>query len=186
MKKKEDSDIFISLVKGVTPLKKKNNLKKPIPKQKTKFKKNELKKSTTQIKADIPPKIKKTSINTNELNSELQATNRKLKRGKITINKRVDFHGTSLGEARQIFIHTIDECYSKNHRCILFVTGKGINKKPEDNLKPTRLYYGKIRDSFTDWLKEDKIKQKILNVQQAGPKHGGDGAFFVYLRKNKN
>ena len=28
------------------------------------------------------------------------------------------------------------------------------------------------------------VQSKILNIQQANIKSGGDGAFFVYLRKN--
>ena len=44
----------------------------------------------------------------------------------------------------------------------------------------------KIRNEFLNWTHQKTINRKILSVEQAGTSHGGDGAFFVYLRKNKN
>ena len=61
-----------------------------------------------------------------------------------------------------------------------------MRKKPADNFQNNKLYYSEIRNNFINWTSINKVQSKILNVQQAGPKHGGDGAFFVYLRKNKN
>ena len=49
-----------------------------------------------------------------------------------------------------------------------------------------KLFYGKIRNEFIKWTNEKGSGQKILNIEQAGMAYGGDGAFFVYLRKNKN
>ena len=68
----------------------------------------------------------------------------------------------------------------------MFVTGKGSIKKENDYSHETKLYYGKIRNNFINWATHETIQSKILNIQQADIKNGGDGAFFVYLRKNKN
>jgi DNA-nicking Smr family endonuclease len=35
------------------------------------------------------------------------------------------------------------------------------------------------------WIYEKEVASKILTVALAGASYGGDGAFFVYLRKNK-
>ena len=51
---------------------------------------------------------------------------------------------------------------------------------------PQKLFYGKIRNSFLEWVNINEVKIKILSVEKADLKNGGDGAFFVYLRKNKN
>ena len=112
--------------------------------------------------------------------------NKKLKKNKIPINKKIDFHGCSLDDAKKIFFNTINDCFSKNFRCILFVTGKGLIKKETDHLQDAKLYYGKIRNNFLDWANHSAVQSKILNVQQASAKTGGDGAFYVYLRKNNN
>ena len=98
---------------------------------------------------------------------------------------KIDFHGFTTEEAKKKFFETIDSCFFTNKRCILFVTGKGMSTshKAYDN---KRLFYGKIRNEFLNWTHKNTVSKKILSVEQAGPSHGGDGAFFVYLRKNKN
>ena len=109
-----------------------------------------------------------------------------LKKGKVPVNKRVDFHGFSIEEAREKFLDTVNSCFDKNHRCILFITGKGIRKTTSSEYEEGKLYLGKIRNNFLKWLDIKEVHHKILSVQQAGVKNGGDGAFFVYLRKQKN
>ena len=180
MKNKTD-DIFLSLIKGVSPLKKKHKLKKKIPE----FKKNLVNKTTTikkETKEDNKVETKKTQINFSEKNK----TNKKLKKGKVNINKRIDFHGMSVYDAEELFKHSVKYCYEKNLRCILFITGKGVLRKNNEDEKKTRLYYGKIRSNFIEWAQKNPTNKFILNVEQAGIKHGGDGAFFVYLRKKKD
>ena len=61
-----------------------------------------------------------------------------------------------------------------------------MKKNKEENFIENKLYYGKIRSSFLDWTRIAEIQAKILNVEQAPAKYGGDGAFLIYLRKNKN
>ena len=70
---------------------------------------------------------------------------------------------------------------------LLFVTGKGLfkSKNYEESDKP-KLYRGIIRASFIEWAKSKKFSKYILSFEQASIEHGGDGAFYVYLRKNKN
>ena len=70
----------------------------------------------------------------------------------------------SLIEAEDLLNNVVVNCYNTNKRCILFVTGKGINKKETDYRKETRLYYGKIRNAFTSWLRKPVIEKYILSV----------------------
>ena len=39
--------------------------------------------------------------------------------------------------------------------------------------------------SDVKWGNEEDVSSKILSVVSAGISYGGDGAFFVYLRKNR-
>ena len=68
----------------------------------------------------------------------------------------------------------------------MFITGKGILKKSDETNKDTKLYYGKIREAFFSWIQDKEMQKYILSVEQAGIEHGADGAFYVYLRKQKN
>ena len=70
-------------------------------------------------------------------------------------------------------------------RCILFITGKGVLKKTANDWDESKLYYGKIRSNFLIWTKKKELSKFILNVEQASIKYGADGAFFVYLRRQK-
>ena len=183
MSNKDDNNIFLKSLEGVKPLKKNNKITKPIPKP------IESNIPRTIIKETESDKIyEKTKYVTTQKKTAIQKSdiNKKLKKNKIPINRKIDFHGCSLDEAKKIFFNTINDCFSKNFRCILFITGKGSIKKENDHLQDTMLYYGKIRNNFLNWVNDNAVQSKILNVQQANTTTGGDGAFFVYLRKNKN
>ena len=183
MSNKDDNNIFLKSLVGIKLLKKNNKITKPIPKP---------------IESNIPKIIIKETEsdkiyeNTKNVTTQQKTViqksdiNKKLKKNKIPINRKIDFHGCSLDEAKKFFFNTINDCFSKNFRCILFITGKGSIKKETDHSQDAKLYYGKIRNNFLNWVNHNAVQSKILNVQQANTKSGGDGAFFVYLRKNKN
>ncbi|MBT6895418.1 MAG: Smr/MutS family protein, partial [Rhodobacterales bacterium] len=44
---------------------------------------------------------------------------------------------------------------------------------------------GVLRQSLPDWLSGPSVSDKVLQVTQAQPKHGGTGAFYVYLRRKR-
>ena len=183
MSNKDDNNFFLKSLAGVEPLKKNNKITKPIPKP------IESNIPRTIIKETESDKIyEKTKSVTTQQKTIIQKNdiNKKLKKNKIPINRKIDFHGCSIEEAKNLFFNTINDCFSKNFRCILFITGKGSKKNETNYPEGTKLYYGKIRNNFLDWVNHNAVQSKILNVQQANTKTGGDGAFFVYLRKNKN
>ena len=182
---KKDYDIFEKAVLGVKPLKKSDRITKPIPKTKKNINVKSVKKEKPKSEKTELEKIKIQKKETGLISFE-KGYDKKLKKGKIPINKKIDLHGLSLSEARQIFLETINECYQNNARCILFVTGKGLKTNTDSNNYSERLYHGKIRNNFLDWASSKEAGPKILSVQQADIKYGGDGAFFVYLRKLKN
>ena len=183
MSNKDDNNFFIKSLAGVKPLKKNNKIIKAIPKP---AKPDNPRIITKKIENNkIYEKVKNI---TTQQKKEFQKSdiNKKLKKNKIPINRKIDFHGCSIEKAKKIFFNTINDCFSKNFRCILFITGKGSIKKENDYSQETMLYYGKIRNNFLNWINHNAVQSKILNVQQANAKTGGDGAFYVYLRKNKN
>ena len=182
--KKINEDAFLKSIIGTSPLIKKNKVKKPLPENIENYsKKKSINKTQTSQKVKFPKEnfLKKPIFQTQE-----NLSNKKLKKGKIPIEKKVDFHGMGILEAEEVFRKTIISCYKKNLRCILFITGKGFLKKNNDSDEKIKLYYGKIRNSFMSWVKKNEINKYILSVEQASKSLGGDGAFLVYLRKLKN
>ena len=177
---KKNDDIFLQSIGKVVPLKKNKNFKKT---KKVIIKTNNKTNEETKIK--IVTDEKTTKKNTN-FQIESIPFEKKIRKGKILINKKIDLHGYSVNQARKKFFNEIEKCFYSNKRCILFITGKGLKKssQAEESLD-TKLFHGKIRENFLKWVYEKDVSTKILSVVPAGISYGGDGAFFVYLRKQK-
>ena len=176
--KKKDKDAFLKSIFGTSPIKKKDRVEKEMPRNiENNLKKNFEKETLTQKQI-----IKKTSSK-NSFKLEKTPINKKLKKGKVPIEKKIDFHGLSVLDAEALFLDIVVNCYKQNLRCILFVTGKGVMKKDKNDNENIKLYYGKIRKNFLNWVNRPDLQKYILSVEQAGIEHGADGAFFVYLRK---
>ena len=174
--KKINKDVFLEYLDNTKPLKKSNKFYKENKSLGSKTIKKESKKIEFKKTEKLPTQKR-------NLKMEHSTLEKKLKKGKIPINLKIDFHGLSIEQAKQQFFQTINNCYSSNKRCILFVTGKGAAQRNQDE-KKKKLFYGKIRENFQKWVYEEGVASKILSVSRAGFTHGGDGAFFVYLRKN--
>ena len=185
MNKENTKDIFLNAIMGTTPLEKSDKNHKPIPKNKN----NQKKQDKKTLKINTPPpkeekKYKEKEIYT-RFKIEKLKINKKLKRGVVNIDKRIDLHGLSVKEAKILFFETVETCFVTQKRCILFITGKGMGAAQNEHWEK-KLYYGKIRNEFLSWANQKTIGRKILSVEQASTTYGGDGAFFVYLRKNRN
>ena len=179
--KDNDNDLFLLSLKGTRPIKKTDKITRPIPKQQKHITKKTEIEHTTALEKKPHPKLKTRS----EHKIEINKNNKKLRKGKIPIDKKIDLHGLSLMSAKDVFEQTILECFKKNLRCLLFITGKGLKTEAGQGLSDARLYHGKIRNDFVGWTEDARHSKIILNVQQASAQYGGDGAFFVYLRKKK-
>ena len=176
-----EEDIFLKKMRGVKPFKKDKEFVSNKNSKKNKIKKEDKKENIY---------IEKIKSENKKINSDFVLSfgdlNKDLKKGKIKIDRRLDFHGFSLLDAYDKFKDEVIKNYNKNNRCLLIITGKGIHKK-SDNLDKDqpKLYYGRIKNSIIDWINEEGLKKYILTFQDAGIEHGGDGAIFVYLRKKK-
>lgn len=100
----------------------------------------------------------------------------RLKKGKMSIEDTFDFHGISILEARFRLTQLVDHWREKGVRCVLLITGKGIRTPKEQE---------SIRQNLPLWLNEPLLRPKILAFTKAQPKHGGDGAFYVLLKRKK-
>lgn len=180
--KKKDENAFLRSIYGASPIKKKNRIEKKIPKNNIKIlTKNIIENSELKIKNNKLTKIidKPKSL----FVLEKSPINKRLKKGKIPVERKIDFHGLSVLDAEELFLNTIISCYKKGIRCLLFITGKGVMRKSNNDNEQKKLYYGKIRREFFLWIARANLQKYILSVEQAGIEYGADGAFFVYLRK---
>jgi DNA-nicking Smr family endonuclease len=106
----------------------------------------------------------------------------RLLKGQLDIDSTLDLHGMTAEQARaQLHIY-IQSAHHLGHRLLLIITGKG-NKKTVDEFNRPRS--GVLKTGVPEWLKTGPHSHHILQVTQAHMKHGGGGAFYVYLRRKR-
>ncbi len=105
----------------------------------------------------------------------------RLVRGKLEIDGKLDLHGMTQEQAKIALRSKILQAHSSGKRLILVVTGKGKHRVDEFN----RNVIGVLRQNVPQWLRQLPLSAVVLEVTQAQQRHGGDGAFYVYLRRNR-
>jgi len=101
------------------------------------------------------------------------------------LTKKIDLHGYTLDEANLKTKELILSHYKQNIYKVIIITGKGSKSDNEKNP-----YISKdlslLKYSVPHYLKtNESLKQVIKNISQADIKDGGEGAFYVYLKKFK-
>ncbi|HLA02253.1 MAG TPA: Smr/MutS family protein [Aestuariivirga sp.] len=117
-------------------------------------------------------------------------TGQKLMRGKVEIESRLDLHGLGLEEARMRLLAFISHRRMEGYRLILVITGKGASPFSSHTLHGRDHFYapereGHLRRQLPKWLHEAPFRVHVSGFQQAHPRHGGGGAFYVKLRRTR-
>ena len=103
-----------------------------------------------------------------------------MKRGKLKPEGRLDLHGLTLDRAHSLLTQFILSAYGNGQRLVLIITGKG---KSRDDGGPIPVRFGVLRHQVPQWLAMAPLSSAVLQVTQAHNRHGGGGAYYVYLRK---
>lgn len=107
-------------------------------------------------------------------------THGKMTRGKLAPEARIDLHGMTLAEAHPELIRFVLNAQSAGLRLVLVITGKG---KRREDLGPIPQRTGALRHQVPQWLRLPPLGPAVLQVSEAHLKHGGSGAYYVYLRR---
>jgi DNA-nicking Smr family endonuclease len=106
----------------------------------------------------------------------------RMTRGKLVPEARIDLHGLTLAEAHPDLIRFILNAQTAGCRLVLVITGKG-KQKPDHGPIPQRM--GVLRHQVPLWLRQMPLGPCVLQITEAHLKHGGSGAFYVYLRRTR-
>lgn len=106
----------------------------------------------------------------------------KMKRGKLKPEGRIDLHGMTLDRAHPALIRFILSAQASGKRLVLVITGKG---KRSDDEGPIPRPRGVLRHQVPGWLSSPPLAQAVLQVAPAHVSHGGEGAYYVYLRRQR-
>jgi DNA-nicking Smr family endonuclease len=94
-----------------------------------------------------------------------------LRQGSIEIDAKLDMHGLTQDEAFTALAHFLHAKVKAGKRHLLIITGKGRGGE------------GILRQNLQGWLTQLPEAKDILALRPAAPQHGGNGAFYVLLRK---
>jgi len=97
---------------------------------------------------------------------------KKVRRGKLAITGRFDLHGHTQASASRALPDFLERQQADGARCVLVITGKGKEGQ------------GILRRNFLLWLESPPARRLVSGYAESHPKHGGAGAFYVFLRKS--
>ncbi|SLN43686.1 putative DNA endonuclease SmrA [Roseovarius litorisediminis] len=106
----------------------------------------------------------------------------RLKRGKLVPEAKIDLHGMTLDRAHPALTGFILRAHADGKRLVLVITGKG---KDRDEAGPIPVRRGILRHNVPRWLSQQPLAPLVLQVSEAHLKHGGGGAYYVYLRRHR-
>jgi DNA-nicking Smr family endonuclease len=109
---------------------------------------------------------------------------RDLSKGNLEPQARIDLHGMTEIVAHRALATFLRGAQARGLRLILIVTGKGA-RQPEDRFEMGGGRRGVLKEMTPRWLREPELARFIADIRSAHRRHGGDGALYVYLRKQE-
>lgn len=98
----------------------------------------------------------------------------RLRQGKMTPEAHLDLHGLNAAQAYEALRIFIRDCWFKDLRVILIVTGRGRN---------SLLGHAVLRQKLQGWLTQEPFSHVVLAFCTARPHDGGPGSVYVLLRR---
>jgi DNA-nicking Smr family endonuclease len=96
---------------------------------------------------------------------------RRIVRERDPIDARIDLHGLNQFAAEDRLKAFLATAQALGHRAVLVITGKGVSGE------------GIIRRRARDWLADPALAGVVAGVSTAHPRHGGDGALYVAIKR---
>lgn len=107
-------------------------------------------------------------------------THKRMKQGRVAPEARIDLHGMTLAAAQPELTRFVLNSHAEGRRLVLVITGKG---KPGGADAPLPVRPGALRHNVPHWLHRPPLSGVVMQVTAAHPRHGGEGAYYVYLRR---
>ena len=125
-----------------------------------------------------PPEIGPVSYDTPGLD---RRTATRLRKGARAPDARIDLHGMTAERAHGVCLRFLADSLRRGCRLVLVITGKG-RRREDDGIMGGG---GVLRYSLPGWLRASPLGHSIVGIYQAAQRHGGEGAFYVYLKRQR-
>ncbi len=104
----------------------------------------------------------------------------RFRQGRLEIDGKIDLHGRTQAEAHDALHDFIHRAHRAGKRCLLVITGKGGIKTIGGERSR-----GILRQAVPRWLNEAGLRRYVLAFDHARPQHGGEGALYVLLKRDR-
>jgi DNA-nicking Smr family endonuclease len=98
---------------------------------------------------------------------------RKLSRGHLALEARIDLHGLIQSEAHGMLLDFLIRAHERGLRHVLVITGKGSSLGSE----------GALKRAVPLWFSLPEFRFLISSYEPAARQHGGEGALYVRLSR---
>jgi DNA-nicking Smr family endonuclease len=112
---------------------------------------------------------------------EISKNSRQENKSENYIDFKIDLHGFTLDEAFKKIRGVIENCYEKDLRTILVVTGKGLRSKVKENPYLSE-DLSLLKYAIPNFIKENFF-EIIISIEEPDQNLGGSGAFLLRLKK---
>lgn len=96
---------------------------------------------------------------------------RAVRRGRPPVSASFDLHGHTRDSAFHVLPAFLAREQSKGTQCVIVITGKGKTGE------------GVLKRAFLNWLDLPEARALVSGFAPAHPRHGGGGAWYVFLRR---
>ena len=121
------------------------------------------------------------------INSTEKLPNKDFKRQKNKNLKirSIDLHGYTLDQANKTIENFINKAFSENINKLIIVTGKGLHSENEKDPYVSK-DLGILKYSVPEFITNNaSLMNKINQITDAKIEDGGEGAFYIFLKRNK-
>jgi len=98
---------------------------------------------------------------------------RRLARGQVAIDDRIDLHGRTQSEAHAALLRFLRAAQAGGARLVLVITGKGAQWGER----------GVLKRQVPLWLTLPEFRTYVIGFDDAHVGHGGQGALYVRIRR---
>lgn len=130
-----------------------------------------------QAELSVPPKPPSPpSLTPGKTDMMDKRTARRLKRGQLGIDARLDLHGHVQATAHRALESFLERSFYEGHRTVLVITGKG--KRGAGQM-------GVLKEAVPRWLNQMPIRDWVTGFSYAAVKDGGDGALYIRIKRRR-
>jgi DNA-nicking Smr family endonuclease len=109
----------------------------------------------------------------NRLHPIDRPTHKKIAKGRVVIEARIDLHGLTQSEAYGLLLGFLQRAHLRKLRHVLVITGKGSSMGSD----------GVLRQAVPLWFATPSFRILVNGYEDAARNHGGTGAIYVRMRR---